>query len=260
MNILHAHYSPDESGLTFWAETAEAAAPKSQRGRIAENPKPRPHPFSVAPNFPGEKTKVALQLPAVRGIPLPSPQLVHNWEIETENPVLAPFVVDGIFCPPEAALTVLLDFSTPQPDLTGPYTPSPAFRYWSLAASLILETLAAQKLVPVVSDQRAVWLPVLDSPKDAARLAQLIAAMPAACRAALASGPSPKGRGESPKHLLTSFINTFCDSLAPGASLLSRSFTAATLRQAHTVPVSFREGRLNPPIAGWKRSLRRMAL
>ncbi len=206
MNILHAHYSPDEPGLTFWAEAAEAAAPKPQRGRIAGNPKSRPHPFSVAPDFPGEKRKMALQLPAVKGVPLPSPQLVHNWEIETENPALAPFVVDGIFCPPEAALTVLLNFSSPQPDPTGLYAPSPDFRYWSLAAFLVLETLAAQKLVPVVSDQRALWLPVLDSPKDAARLAQLTAAMPVVCRA-----EKPE---LSPKHLLTSFIGTFSDSLA----------------------------------------------
>lgn len=109
MNILHAHYSSDEPGLTFWVETPDAAAPKPQRGRIAENPKPRSHPFSSVPDFPGEKRKVALLLPSDRGIPLPSPQLVHNWEVDTENPVLAPFMVDGIFCPPEAAVTVLLE-------------------------------------------------------------------------------------------------------------------------------------------------------
>jgi hypothetical protein len=109
MKLLHAHYSPDEPGLTFWTEAPDAVLPKPQRGRVAENPKPRLHPFSAAPDFPGKKRKIALQLPSDRGIPLPSPQLVHNFEIDTENPVLAPFMVDGIFCPPEAAVTVLLE-------------------------------------------------------------------------------------------------------------------------------------------------------
>ncbi|RPH62793.1 MAG: DEAD/DEAH box helicase [Chloroflexi bacterium] len=150
-------------------------------------------------------------MPAIKGIPLPSPQLVHNWDIETENPALAPFVVDGIFCPPEAALAVLLEYSTPQPDSGGTYHPSPVFRYWSLVASLALETLAAQKLVPTIENastalSTARWLPVLDSPKDAARLAQLTEAMPPICRA--------ETPDLSPKTLLTSFINTFCDALA----------------------------------------------
>ena len=206
MQTLHAHYSPDEPGLTFWAEASDVPTPKPQRGRMAENPKPKPHHFCVAPHIPGEKRKFVLQLPAVKGIPLPSPQLVHNWDIETDNPALAPFVVDGIFCPPEAALAVLLDFSTPQPSSAGTAHPSPAFRYWSLVASLVLETLAAQKLVPNLSSQRAEWLPVLDAPKDAARLSQLAEAMPVVCRA-----EKPEF---SPKALLTSFINTFCDALA----------------------------------------------
>jgi SNF2 family DNA or RNA helicase len=212
MQTIHAHYSPDEPGLTFWAETSDVPAPKPQRGRMAENPypdghkKPKSHPFCAALDIPGEKRKIALQLPAVKGIPLPSPQLVHNWDIETDNPALAPFVVDGIFCPPEAALAVLLDFSVPKPDSSKTYHPSPTFRYWSLVASLVLETLSAQKLVPTIEGNSARWLPVLDAPKDAVRLAQLTAVMPPVCRAEMSE--------LSPKALLTSFINTFCDYLA----------------------------------------------
>jgi SNF2 family DNA or RNA helicase len=207
MHILHAHYFPETLGLFFWAETPDAVTPRPRRGRAAENPRPKAHPFSVAPDFSGEKHQITLQLPSVKGIPLPSPQMVHNWDIDTGNPTLAPFVVDGILCPPEAALTVLLAFSTPQPDPTGLYAPAPDLRYWSMAAALALETLAAQKLVPVITENNARWLPVLDSPKDAARLSQLEAAMPAVCRAALSPTPSPKS-------LLTSFITIFCDSLA----------------------------------------------
>jgi SNF2 family DNA or RNA helicase len=205
MKILHAHYSPNEPGLFFWAETSDAA-PTPSRGRAAQNPKPKAHPYCVAPDFSGEKRRVTLQLPAVRGIPLPSPQLVHHWEMDTENPALAPFVLDGIFLPPEKALAVLLTFSTLQPDLAESITPSPDLRFWNHAAALTLEALAAHKFVPVIDGQTARWMPVLDSPRDATRLAQLAAAMPAVCRAG-----SPE---ISPKNLLASFLNTFCDSLA----------------------------------------------
>ncbi|PWH12670.1 MAG: ATP-dependent helicase [Anaerolineae bacterium] len=204
---------------------------------MAENPKPRPHPFSAAPALQqvqgGEKRRITLRLPAVRGIPLPSPQLIHDWELDTDNPSLAPFVVNGIFCPPEAALTVLLEYSTPRPDSTGTLYPSSAFRYWSLAASLVLETLAAQKLVPIIENastslSTARWQPVLDSPKDAARLAQLAEAMPPVCRAEFSAPHTKENKSEAaPRALLQHFINTFCDSLArawgkPAAPRFSR--------------------------------------
>lgn len=176
----------------------------------------------------------------MKGIPLHSPQLAHNWDIETDNPALTPFVLDGIFCTPEAALAVLLDFPTAQPGLVRTYAPSQAFRYWSLVASLTLETLVAQKFVPVVSGQRTEWLPVLDAPKDAARLAQLVESMPPVCRA-----EKPE---LSPKNLLTGFINTFCDALArawgkPAAQKFYRSD----------------EERTRPPLAGSPVDARRRA-
>jgi SNF2 family DNA or RNA helicase len=213
MHILHAHYILHESGLFVWAETPDTSAPTPARGRVAQSPKPKPHPFCARPEFPDRRwrsTSLILRLPAVRGIPLPSPQLVHNWEIDTEKPTLAPFLVDGIFLPPEQALTILLAFSTPQPDPRASYAPGPDFRYWNLAATLALETLAAQKLVPVIDGADARWLPVLDSPRDAQRLSQLEAAMPPICRAE----PTEEGEHLSPHVLLNSFLNTFCDSLA----------------------------------------------
>lgn len=207
MHILHAHYSPDESGLFFWAETPDVVAPTPKRGRVAQKPKPKVHPFCIAPTLVGEKRIVTLLLPAVRDIPLPSPQLIHQWDIDTENPALAPFLVNGIFLPSEKALSVLLAFSGSQSDSGGIYIPSPAFRYWSMAAALAMETLAAQKLVPaLVTGNEARWLPVLDSPKDAQRMALLTAAMPPVCRA--------ETPDISPKNLLNSFLNTFCDALA----------------------------------------------
>jgi len=211
MYILHAHYSANDPGLFFWAESSDASSPAASRGRIAQNPKPKVHPFCAAQftqqtGLPDENRTLTLRLPAVRGIPLPSPQLMHNWEMDTENPALAPFFVNGIFLSAEKALTRLLAFSAPQADASLAFAPSAAFRFWSAAASLVLETLSAQKLVPVVAGKEARWLPVLDCAKDAQRLAQLTAAMPAICRAEIPE--------ISPRNLLTNFLNTFCDALA----------------------------------------------
>ncbi|MBI9043467.1 MAG: DEAD/DEAH box helicase [Anaerolineaceae bacterium] len=189
-------------------ETSEAPQPAPQRGRIAQKPKAKVHPFSVPPNLEGEKRTFTLRLPAVRGVPLPSPRLIHNWDIATENPTLAPFMVDGIWLPPAEALTVFLSYGASQPDTPASHATGTCFRYWNKVASLTLETLAVQKLVPVIDGGDARWLPVLDNPRDAQRLSLLEAAMPPICRA--------EGESEdlSPRILLTTFINIFCDSLA----------------------------------------------
>ena len=233
MNILHAHYQPpqrpeESGGVLFWMETSDLPAPKS--GRSAKKEKSRLHPFCADTDtlkhllsLEGASKTAILRLPAVRGIPLPSPQLIHNWNLDSKNPKLSPFLVNGIWTRPAEAIPVLLASSS-QTDAS--LSPAPDLRFWSMVAALTLETLAAHKLVPVIvpaeKEFLARWLPVLDAPKDAARLSQLAAAMPAICRAALPPSPfakhpsgAPTGRGEpSPKNLLTSFLNTFCDSLA----------------------------------------------
>jgi SNF2 family DNA or RNA helicase len=215
MNTLHAHFQPSQEhgkpgGIIFWAETSDAPQPVPQRGRTAKNPKPKAHPFTVSPNLSGEKRTLALRLPAVKGIPLPSPGLLHNWEIDTAKPILAPFIVDGIWMPPAEALPVLLAYSTSQADPSASYRPSTGFRYWNMVVALALEALATHKLVPVIDGEDARWLPVLDSPRDAQRLSQLEAAMPQICRAE----PTTEGDHLSPHVLLNSFLNTLCDSLA----------------------------------------------
>ena len=248
MNILHAHYSPDNPGLFFWAESPDLAAPIALRGRVAQKPKPKAHPFCVEQfadeiSLPGEKRTVKLYLPAVRGIPLPSPQMVHNWDIDTENPALAPFIVNGIYLPAENALAILLAFSTSQSETSATYTPSAAFRYWSMAAGLVLETLSAHKLVPVMHGPAARWLPVLDAPKDAARMAQLLAAMPAVCRS-----ETPE---LSSRNLLTSFLNSFCDTLArawgqPAAPKFNRSDDSPAARWLEALFTSDPKVKISP--------------
>jgi SNF2 family DNA or RNA helicase len=241
MNVLHAHFQPPESsertgGILFWLETSDVPAPKQTRA--AKKAKSRLHPFCAdigtlkhILDLDGASSSITLRLPAVKDTPLPSPQLVHNWNLDSKNPKLASFLVNGIWVQPEKAILSLLAFSAPQPDPTASFAPAPDLRYWSMVSALALETLAAHKLVPVIVNEGkayfARWLPVLDSPKDAARLKQLENTMPAVCRAALTPTPhlhlrqvqvsaaSPTERGEqSPKNLLTSFLNIFCDALA----------------------------------------------
>lgn len=217
MNTLHAHYhSPQASnqtgGILFWMETSDQPTPKS--GRHSKKEKSRLHPFCADTatfkhllNIEGASKTVTLRLPAVKGIPLPSPQLIHNWDLKSKNPKLIPFLINGIWMRPPEAISALLAFST---NSNATFLLAPDTRFWSMVSALALETLAAHKLLPaIVNEGRnyyARWLPVLDSPKDAARLKQLEDAMPAVCRADL--------NDVSPKNLLTSFLNTFCDALA----------------------------------------------
>jgi len=219
MNILHAHYQPlqkinETGGILFWMETSDVPAPKN--ARAAKKAKSRLHPFCADAdtlkhllNIEGASKTVTLRLPAVKGIPLPSPQLIHNWNLDSKSPKLEPFLVNGIWLRPLEAISTLLAVST-NADAARSLTLAADTRFWNMVSALALETLAAHKLVPTIVNEDknyvARWLPVLDSPKDAARLKQLEDAMPAVCRAALDD--------VSPKNLLTSFLNTFCDSLA----------------------------------------------
>ncbi|HUH98135.1 MAG TPA: DEAD/DEAH box helicase [Anaerolineales bacterium] len=217
MKILHAHYEPPQTpeesgGILFWMETTEVSPPKT--GRTAKKERLRPHPFCADTDtlkrlltIEGTAKTVVLRLPAVKGIPLPSPQLIHDWNLDSKNPGLIPFLVNGIWLRPTEAIPVLLAFSS-QTDAS--LSSAPDHHFWSMVAALTLETLAAHKLVPVIlnqgKDYYARWLPILDAPKDAARLSTLEGAMPAICRAA--------PMDVSPGNLLTSFLNTVCDSLA----------------------------------------------
>jgi len=154
MNTLHAHFQPSQehgklAGIIFWAETPDAPQPAPQRGRTAKNPKPKAHPFATSPNLAGKKRTLTLCMPAVKGIPLPSPGLIHNWDIDTAEPTLASFTVDGIWMPPVEALPVLLAYSTPQTDPGASYRPGTCFRYWNMVAALALEALATHKLISV---------------------------------------------------------------------------------------------------------------
>ena len=226
--ILHAHwqppFAPDETGgILFWGETGGAEPPIAQRGRQAKNPRPKNHPFcaivpelQAATGLAGKEGTAVFRLPSIRTGPLPSPELTHAWDVDGKMPpALAPWIVHGLWLTPVEAVTALLDFSTSAEESAARFGLAPSFRFWSRVAALALEALAAHKIVPALVPvegkvYHARWLPVLDSPRDSQRLAQLEAAIPPVCRAqVLVEDKTP-----SPRSLLTSFLNTTCDALA----------------------------------------------
>lgn len=241
MIILHAHYQPENSGgILFWAETSDVLAPKHPRA--AKKTKSRLHPFCTDTtalknifNLDGTSKATTLRLPAVRGVPLPSPQLIHNWDLDTQNPVLDSFLINGIWMKPADAISVLLDRAS-----ATDFPPAPDLRYWSMVAALALETLATHKLIPMLiaveGMYEARWLPVLDAAKDATRLAQLESAMPAVCRAEV-------DLEISPRKLITHFLNTFCDSLARnfGKKSAPRFYIGEDTPAARWIEALFRE-------------------
>jgi hypothetical protein len=212
--------------MLFWAETSEAPPAPRRKGRLAQEPALKDHPFCLPPaewtHIPGlsvhlagaDQAQTSLRLPTTRSGPQPSPALLHDWELDEETaPFLAPWRVSGLWLPAGLALEALIDL--PAPDALAPQIAlSSEVQYWRTAAALVVETLAAQKFVPVLAPAdakgqifHARWLPVLDSAKDAARLARLEAAMPPICRAEITgSNESP-----SPRALLDTFVKTMTD-------------------------------------------------
>jgi hypothetical protein len=131
-------------------------------------------------------------------------------------PRLAPWQITGIALSPRQGFT----FLTRLPDREN-LPPGLVLgldgQYWQMVCSLVLETLAQQKILPTMAlaDPEgktfyACWLPILDGPHDGPRLAHLQATMPPLCRA---EAKTPK-EASHPRHLLESFLNTLTDTLA----------------------------------------------
>jgi SNF2 family DNA or RNA helicase len=235
MWVLHSHWCPpvipdDPGELLFWAETSEAPPPQATRGRQPGRARPRPHPFSAPAaevqrllhtlghaKLVGQPGQLTLLLPTTRFGPQPSPQLIHDWELEDESsPSLAPWLVQGFSVPAPAAFTVLAHLPSPEETPAGLAIGADS-RFWHIVTGLVLETLAQQKVVPVLvpADARGItyharWLAVLDSYQDGTRLARLEQAMPPICRASW----DGQGTPPSPRGLLDSFIKTMADALA----------------------------------------------
>jgi SNF2 family DNA or RNA helicase len=174
---------------------------------------------------------ITLRLPASRSGPLPSPQLAHSWHLDHETPpFLAPFIVTGLWMQPQEALPALLDLPSLERGNRNIVLAEDA-KYWRIAASVVIETMAVQKVLPVVESTRgayfARWQPVLDSSRETQRLAFLIRNMPAICRADIVNGNDPPPTSQA---LLENFLNFMVDGLARnwGWSEASKAFARPT--------------------------------
>jgi SNF2 family DNA or RNA helicase len=234
MHVLHAHWHfptkpTEQGGMLFWAEDSEISKPPSpKKGKQGKSAKP--HPFCAAPetvrDFLGtydpdagdsQINWITLLLPSDQAAPRPSPQLVHDWDIDENGaPALTPWVVAGAWLKPVEAFHLLTTLAGAD-DLPAQWVLGSDIRYWQLTTNLILETLAMQKLLPVLAQpdaDRAVfharWLPVLDGSQDGPRIGRLLEGMPPLCRAE-ADAPDD---APPPRAVLETFLNTIIDSLA----------------------------------------------
>ncbi|MCB0192355.1 MAG: DEAD/DEAH box helicase [Anaerolineae bacterium] len=232
MHVLHAHWHyptlpTDEAGVLFWAENSEADLNTAAKGRKRKG---NPHPFCIDTETVRDLFKalkittpadqfnvITLLLPSIGSNPQPSPQLIHDWELDDNKPpVLSPWLVTGLWLSPVEAFRVLLNL--PAPDNRPPQLAIGADTfYWQLVSNLVLEALSQQKLLPTLAqaDARgntfhARWMPVLDGTQDGPRLAQLLESMPPLCRA---EAKKPE-EAPSPRLILDTFLNTLTDSLA----------------------------------------------
>ena len=222
--------TPGETGgVLFWAEDSNIS-PGRASGRKAQKPKAKVHPFLASHDRLKEilgksagRNVVTLRLPTGRSGPQPSPQITAQTatrqtrqrasEADT-NLTLDPWIVGGLWLPSLEALPVLLDLPklerSPKQIVLGEDA-----KYWRIVSTVVLETIAAQKVVPVVERGKigllGRWRTVLDSPRDAQRIAFLERNMPPVCRAEEADG---RKHPATPHALLMSFLNELTDSLA----------------------------------------------
>ncbi len=183
MQVLHTHWllprsSGDEAGLFIWAETAIAPQPKRDRRKKAA----QLHPFLQARSDLEKLLRVTthwnqrtargqsltLWLPTNKFGPVPSPDLLHDWEEDSDAPELRQWIVEGLWLQPFEAFHLLTALNN-RP-IRGIHLGSGS-RYWQQAINLVLEILAQQKLRPTMVEIRdgrdlryeARWQPILDS-------------------------------------------------------------------------------------------------
>lgn len=237
MFVLHAHWRPprrptETGGMLIWAETSEAQKQIYLRGRLPKKHPPRDHPFCLSadvlrerigtgtPLGDAETQSVKIRLPATRTGPIPSPDLAHNWILDTEtSPFMAPWLVDGLWLTASKAFGVLVNLPMVGPDnlfVLGQDT-----HYWRKVANLVLETLASQKIVPVLLPIKnngsyiARWQPVLDGAIDGSRLSLLSTSMPPICQMDLLhpNGRYHTGDIQPAQDQLNTFVESMCDAL-----------------------------------------------
>ncbi len=229
MQVLHCHWQmPKKNGQTgglfLWAETADSPQPKRDgRKRAAQ-----PHLFCTGTRQLREVFEqlgwhgthqvdiATFWLPTNKFGPIPSPDLIHDWETDQSPPKLLPWTVAGFRLEPPMAL-LFLSFLHRQ-ELPANIRLGPDGRFWNSAFALLLELLARQLLRPTLVHERngrsslyqSRWQPVLDGDKEARQAALLTAAMPTICRAEVET----LDNALPPRAILDSFLNHLADTAA----------------------------------------------
>jgi hypothetical protein len=164
MLVLHAHWQPmrrpvDNGGILFWAETSDVHLPSIWRNRVQQKSQNRDHPYCLSPEnlrlqigigtpLGKARNEIAyLRLPTGRSGPIPSPDLGNDWDIDEEQRMhLAPWLVNGLWLPPDKALGVLVSL----PEQSPVFVLAEDAKFWRKAADLVLETLSSQKILPTM--------------------------------------------------------------------------------------------------------------
>ncbi|MCB0115559.1 MAG: DEAD/DEAH box helicase, partial [Caldilineaceae bacterium] len=233
MIILHLHWQPPsqvaETGLfCFWAEDSAAPSPSLKIDRRRREA--LPHPFALGQaqlaahlksltgvNVRLQRVGIALRLPTTRRGPQPSPQLLHDWEVDTTDLRLFDWEIPALVVSPADGF-YLLNNLPPATELSAQERLGDDLVFWQVTSRLALEAVAQQKVLPDVaagqkggakSALHARWRAVLDGPRDGPRLARLRQSMPPLCRA----DASVANHDASPRLLLDSFLNSVVDGL-----------------------------------------------
>ena len=232
MLILHAAWGAGgPAPLVLWAEAAEKAvrAPRRSRSRRgASGGLPAAHPFAAptaavsevlaSGGFVGTghaaRCRVAgsatLLLPAHRGVPTPSPELVRLGSDAWQPPsagrfVLRPFVMPALLLGAGDALDALVALG----DDSAPVHVGASVRALARIGELALEVVAGGRVVPALEaeDDRYVarWAP-LRTERDRDRLALLKSALPpAACALGAVGDP-----GRLVDRVFDAFVDVAC--------------------------------------------------
>jgi hypothetical protein len=160
---------------------------------------------------------------------------------------------DGATLEVRAALHVLAAISAADARAS-----SPSVAAWTLAAKLVLDLVARERVVPRLTDDEVRWAPALGGAADAARVTALAAALPPAAHALAAHAKGDEAWTSDV--VLRAFLDDAVDVLVRdvGAALVAapvgwegRFVRAATSKDAHFVTEGFAERTVIDDLARW---------
>ncbi len=202
MIILHA--GAENGHLWLWGETP-AAPPKASAATPAA---PRPYPFDAGPArlavtlldlapghaLPAGDKPPFVWMPTSHGVPIPSSGIIAD--VPADKPALAPWSVTAFPLPLPLTLDLLCN-CVGKENLGGGLLIGPTLAFWArllqFTGSLVGREQVLPGLRPHGATFRSAWQPVVAGP-DSQRLARLVRAMPAACRALSFDAAQPPTR------------------------------------------------------------------